>query len=38
MVVIELMYRALIIYFTIGIIWDFAELIYRALKRRKRGK
>ena len=38
MVVIELIYRALIIYFTIGIIWDFVGLIYRALKRGKRGK
>ena len=38
MVVIELIYRVLIIYFTIGIIWDFVELMYRAFKRRKRGK
>ena len=38
MVVIELIYRALIICFTIDLIRDFIELIYRALKRRKRGK
>lgn len=34
----EIVYTLMAIYFAIGLIQDFIELIYRALKRRKRGK